>query len=123
MPISGDFDGALREVTAWLEEFRSLAARSTPFLTLCLSGYAQLAFAKGDPDRVALLEGAAEDLRGRRPTGMAASAASGGRSGSPGPPQARPGQFDQAFSTGSGLTQRDAVGIVQDRRSSGTQAH
>jgi predicted ATPase len=44
----------------------STAARSTPFfVTLCLAGYAQLAFADGDPDRAALLEGAAEGLRQR----------------------------------------------------------
>ena len=44
----------------------SMAARSTPFfVTLCLAGYAQLAFADGDPDRAALLEGAAEGLRRR----------------------------------------------------------
>jgi hypothetical protein len=41
--------------------------RSTPFVTLCLAGYAQLAFADGDPDRAALLEGAAEGLRRRFP--------------------------------------------------------
>ena len=35
----------------------SMAARSTPFVTLCLAGYGQLAFADGDPDRAALLEG------------------------------------------------------------------
>ncbi len=202
LPISGDFDGALRQVTASLEEFRgqdepvftamaaftagsvhtalghydhalrylreardlaersggtwvsagsrvqlgilnvlrgrpdearalldealdlSLAARSTPFVTLCLSGYAQLAFAEGDPNRAALLEGAAEGLRGR--VGLRAwphlrrvEADLIGqvrhRLGS--------GQFDQTFSAGSGLTQRDAVAIVRDGRSSGTQAH
>ncbi len=43
----------------------SMAARSPPFVTLCLAGYAQLAFADGDPDRAALLEGAAEGLRRR----------------------------------------------------------
>ena len=31
------------------------------------------------------------------------------------------GQFDQAFSAGSGLTQREAVAIVRDQRSAGTQ--
>jgi hypothetical protein len=36
-------------------------------------------------------------------------------------PRLGPGQFDQAFSAGSGLTQRDAEAIVQDRRGSGTQ--
>jgi predicted ATPase len=99
----------------------SLAARSTPFVTLCLSGYAQLAFAEGDPDRAALLEGAAEGLRGRV--------------GLPAWPHLRrveadlvaqvrhrlgPGQFDEAFSAGSGLTQRDAVAMVQDRPAGGT---
>ena len=34
-------------------------------MTLCLAGYAQLAFADGDPDRAALLEGAADGLRRR----------------------------------------------------------
>jgi hypothetical protein len=29
-------------------------------------------------------------------------------------------RFDQAFSNGSGLTQRDAVAIVQDQRGAGT---
>ena len=67
----------------------SLAARSTPFVTLCLSGYAWLASAQDDPGRAALLEGAADGLRRRvRPGSLAASAAGGGRSGSPGPPQA-----------------------------------
>ena len=58
--------GRLDEARALLDEALdlSLAARSTPFVTLCLSGYAQLALAEGDPDRAALLEGAAEGLRG-----------------------------------------------------------
>jgi hypothetical protein len=34
-----------------------------------------------------------------------------------------PSQFDQAFSAGSGLTQREAVAIVRDQRSAGTQTH
>ena len=101
----------------------SLAARSTPFVTLCLSGYAQLALAEGDPDRAALLEGAADGLRRRV--------------GQPAWPHLRrveadlvaqarhrlgPGQFDQAFSAGSRLTQRQAVAIVQDQRGAGTPA-
>lgn len=102
-----------------------LAARSTPFVTLCLSGYAQLASAEGDPDRAALLESAAEGVRGR------ASAYRHGRIWdrveSDLVAQVRhrlgPGQFDQAFCAGSGLTQRGAVAIVQDWRSCGTQAN
>ena len=59
--------GSLDEARPLLAEAldRSLAARSTSFVTLCLAGYAQLAFADGDPDRAALLEGAAEGLRRR----------------------------------------------------------
>ena len=43
----------------------SLAARSTPFVTLFLAAHAWLALAEGDPERAALLEGAAEGLRRR----------------------------------------------------------
>jgi ATP/maltotriose-dependent transcriptional regulator MalT len=99
----------------------SLAARTTPFVTLCLAGSAQLAFADGDPDRAALLAGAADGLRRRV--------------GQPAWPHLRrveadliarvnrtlgEDRFDQAFSAGSRLTQRDAVAIVQDQRSTGT---
>ncbi len=117
--------GSLDEARPLLDEAMalSLAARSTPFVTLCLSGYAQLALAEGDPDRAALLEGAAEGLRRRV--------------GLPAWPHLRrveadlvaqvrhrlgPGQFDQAFSAGSRLTQRQAVAIVQDQRGAGTPA-
>jgi tetratricopeptide (TPR) repeat protein len=117
--------GSLDEARALLDEALelSLAARSTPFVTLCLSGYAQLASAEGDPDQAALLEGAAEGLRRRV--------------GLPAWPHLRrveanlvaqvrhrlgPGRFDQAFSAGSRLTQRQAVAIVQDQRGTGTPA-
>ena len=100
----------------------SLAARSTPFVTLCLAGYARLAFADGDPERAALLEGAAEGLRRRV--------------GLPAWPHLRPAEadlaaqvrqklgaakFDQVFSAGSALTQRQAVAMVQDEDGTGTQ--
>ena len=83
--------GSLDEARPLLEEAldRSLAARSTPFVTLCLAGYAQLAFADGDPDRAALLEGAAEGLRRR--VGLSAwphLRRIGGRAGGSGPPEA-----------------------------------
>jgi predicted ATPase len=95
----------------------SLATRSTPFVTLCLAGFAQLALAEGNPDRAALLEGAADGLRRRV--------------GLPAWPHLRrveaelvarvhrtlgDSRFDQAFSAGSVLTQRDAVAIVRDQR-------
>jgi len=114
--------GRLDEARTLLDEAldMSLAARSTPFVTLCLSGYAQLASAEGDPDLAALLEGAADGLRRRV--------------GQPAWPHLRrleadlvtqtrhrlgPDQFDQAFSAGSRLTQRQAVAIVQDQRGAG----
>ena len=44
---------------------QSVDARSTPFITLCLSGLARLALSEGDPERAAFLEGAADGLRRR----------------------------------------------------------
>jgi predicted ATPase len=100
----------------------SLAARSTPFMTVCLAAHAWLALAEGEPERAALLEGAAEGLRHRV--------------GLPAWPLLRrveadlvtqvrqrlgAGQFDQAFSAGSALTQREAIAIVRDQRGTGTQ--
>ncbi len=115
--------GSLDEARPLLAEAldRSLAARSTSFVTLCLAGYAQLAFADGDPDRAALLEGAAEGLRRR--VGLRAwphlrrveadlVAQVRRRLGA--------ARFDQAFSAGSGLTQQQAVAIVRDQRGTGT---
>jgi len=118
--------GSLSEARPLLNEAldQSLAARSTPFVILCLAAYAWLAFAEGDPERAARLEGAAQGLRRRV--------------GLPAWPHLRrveadlvakvrqrlsPSQFDQAFSAGSGLTQREAVAIVRDQRSAGTQTH
>jgi hypothetical protein len=91
-------------------------------VTLCLTGYAQLAFADGDPQRAALLEGAADGLRRR--VGLRAwphlrrleadlVAQARQRLG-----EAR---FDQVFSAGSRLTQRQAVDIVRDQPGTGTQ--
>ena len=102
----------------------SLAARSTTYVTLCLAGYAQLAFSDGDPERAARLEGAAEGLRRRV--------------GLPAWPHLRPMEgelaarvrhklggirFDQAFSAGSRLTQQQAVATVREQRGTGTQTH
>ena len=110
--------GRLDEARALLSEALdlSLAARSTPFVTLCLSGYAQLALADDDPGRAALLQGAAESLRRR--VGLPAwphlrrvendlAARVRARLGS--------SQFDDAISAGHALTQRDAVAIVKNR--------
>jgi tetratricopeptide (TPR) repeat protein len=116
--------GRLDEARALLEEALelSLAARSTPFVTLCLAAYARLALAEGDPERAAQLKGAAEGLRQR--VGLPAW-----------PDQRRleeelvtqirqklsTAQFDQAFSAGFGLTQRQAVDIARGQRGTGPQ--
>jgi tetratricopeptide (TPR) repeat protein len=116
--------GRLDEARALLNEALdlSLAARSTPFVTLCLAAYAWLALAEGDSERAARLKGAAEGLRQRV--------------GLPAWPDLRrleeelvaqvrqklgATQFDEAFSIGSGLTQRQAVDIARDQRGTGTQ--
>ena len=116
--------GKLDEAQVLLDEALdlSLAARSTAFVTLCLAGYAWLAFSDGDPARAARLEGAAEGLRRR--LGLAAwphlrkveaelVARVRQRLG-----EAR---FDQAFTVGSGLTQQQAVAMVRNRRGAKTQ--
>ena len=117
--------GDLRQARTLLNEALelSLAASITSGVTLCLAAYARLALAEGDPGRAALLAGAVEELRRRPglrvwPTLRRAEAemvaeirqALGAE------------QFDQAFSTGARLTQRDAVAIVQDQRGPSTQA-
>jgi predicted ATPase len=115
--LQGRLDDARALLDAALD--LSLAARSTPFVTLCLVGHAQLALARGDLDQAALLEGAAEGLRRR--VGLPAwphlrrveadlVARLQQRLGS--------SRFDRAFAAGSALTQRDAVAIVQ--KQSGT---
>jgi hypothetical protein len=116
--------GRLDQAQALLDQALdlSLAARSTPFVTLCLAAHAWLALAEGDPERAALLEGAAEGLRRRvglptwpllRQVEAELVAQVRQRLGA--------GQFDQAFSAGSALTQREAVAIVRNRRGTGTQ--
>jgi len=112
--------GRLEDARPLLDEALdlSMAAHSALFfVTLCLAGYAQLAFADGDPDRAALLEGAAEGLRRRvglpawphlrRVEGELVARVRRRLGGS---------RFDQAFSAGSGLTQREAIAIVRDQR-------
>jgi predicted ATPase len=98
----------------------SLAARSVQFVSQCLAAFAQLAMAEGDPEQAALLEGAAQGLRQR--VGLLAW------------PMLRPGEtelvaqgrqtlgadrFDQAFASGSRLSQHEAAATVRDRRSTG----
>jgi predicted ATPase len=117
--------GRLDEAKELLSEALSLslASRSTPFVALTLAAYARLEFAEGDPEQAARLEGAAEGLRKR--SGLQAW------------PMHRQGeadlvaqirqtlgarQFDQAFSAGTRLSQREAVAAVRDRSGTGTGA-
>jgi ATP/maltotriose-dependent transcriptional regulator MalT len=59
--------GRLEEAQALLDEAltMSLATHSTRNVTLSLAAFAQLALVEGDPERAALLAGAAEGLRRR----------------------------------------------------------
>jgi predicted ATPase len=115
--------GRLEQARRLLDEALdlSLNARSTAFVTLCLAAQARLASGEGDPERTALLEGAADGLRRR--VGLRAW------------PMLRPTQtelmarvrqvlgadrFDQAFSAGSRLNQREAVAAIRSSR--GTDA-
>jgi predicted ATPase len=101
----------------------SLAARSTVFVTLCLVGYAALAFGEGDPERAARLEGAAEGLRQRAGLRVWPTLRHSEDELVAEVRQALGGsKFDQAFSAGSRLTQRQAVAIVRDQPSTATQA-
>jgi tetratricopeptide (TPR) repeat protein len=99
----------------------SLAARSTPFVTFCLAGYAWLALADGDQERAARLEGAADGLRRRvglrawpNLRRLEADLVAKVRQ------QLGADRFDQAFSDGSRLTQRQAVAIARDQPGTGT---
>ena len=113
---------SMRPGRCWRRRWTGAWRPAPSFVTLCLAGYAQLAFADGDPDRAALLEGAAEGLRRR--VGLRAwphlrrveadlVAQVRQRLGA--------ARFDQAFSAGSGLTQQQAVATVRDQRRTGTQ--
>ena len=59
--------GRLEQARTLLDEGLglSLAAHNTRNVTLCLTAFARLALAEGDPERAALLAGAAEGLRQR----------------------------------------------------------
>ena len=79
-------------------------------------------WAEGDLERAARLKGAADGLRQRvglpawphlRKVEAELVAQVRQRLGA--------GRFDQAFTAGSGLTQREAVAIVRDQRSARTQ--
>jgi predicted ATPase len=108
--------GRAEEARALLDEALSLslAARSTRSVTLCLTAFARWALVAGDPERAALVAGAAEGLRRR----------AGLRTW----PMLRQGEaelaaqvrqalgadhFDQVSATGARLTQRDALAAAR----------
>jgi hypothetical protein len=93
----------------------SLAIYFTGNVSLCLIAYARLALAVGDPDRAALLAGAAEGIRRR--AGLGAW------------PMLRQAEaalmdqirqalsidgFEQTYEAGTRLSQREAVAAVRD---------
>jgi ATP/maltotriose-dependent transcriptional regulator MalT len=89
----------------------SLAAHSTRSVTLCLGTFARLAFVEGDPERAALLAGAAEGLRRR--VGLQAWPLRRGKEAELAAQlRQAPGadRFDQVSAAGSRLTQREGGG-------------
>ncbi len=102
----------------------SLAARSTRSVTLCLTAFARLALMEGDPQRAALLAGAAEGLRRR--VGL-----------QPWPLMRRveaelvaqvrqalgADRFDQPYAAGSRLSQQEAVAAVRARLGGTVPSH
>jgi tetratricopeptide (TPR) repeat protein len=100
----------------------SLAIRNIRNVTLCLAAFAQLAFAEGDPERAALLAGAAEGLRGR--AGLRTWPTLRWREAEL-VTQVRQAlgddRFAQALAAGSGLSQQEAVNAIRNRPTDGTQ--
>jgi predicted ATPase len=94
----------------------SLAIRSIRNVTLCLDAFAQMTFAEGDPERAALLAGAAEGLRRR--TGFTTWPTMR-REGAGLAAQIREAlgddRYDQAFAAGTRLSQQEAVAAIRDQ--------
>jgi predicted ATPase/class 3 adenylate cyclase len=100
----------------------NLAVRLTQGVTLCLAAFAQLAFAEGDPERAALLAGAAEGLRSRAGLRTWPMLRRGEADLVTQIRQALgDGRFGQAFAAGSALSQQQAVAAVRDRPGDRTQ--
>ena len=125
--ILGVVRGQLDEAKGLLDEALSLslASRSTPFVALTLAAYARLAVRRRRPGA-----GGAAGRRGRRACVSEAACRRGRCSGAGEAElvaqirQALDAQrFDQAFSAGTRLSQREAVAAVRDRSGTGTGAH
>ena len=117
--------GRLGDASALLDEglALSLAARSTRSVTLCLAAFAQLALVEGNPERSALVAGAAEGLRRRAALGIWPLLQRGDAELVA---QVRlalgADHFDEVFAAGAQLTQQEAVAAVRDRHGSGIRA-
>ena len=90
-------------------------------MTLCLAAFAQLALVEGDPERAALLAGAADGLRRR--VGLQAWPLLR-REEAELAAQVRQAlgedRFDQVFAAGSRLSQREAVAAAGNQRGAST---
>jgi hypothetical protein len=111
--------GRLEEARAQLDEALelSMAARSTRSVTLCLAAFAHLAFAAGEPERAALLAGAAEGLR--RQVGLRSwPMLRRGEAELVAQPHRALGadRFEGVFAAAARLSQREAVAAAQSRR-------
>jgi len=116
--------GQLEEARKQLDEALelSLAIRVIRNVTRCLAGFAQLAFAEGDPARAALLAGAAEGLRRRAgfstwPTVRRGEAQLVAQIRQ----ELGDDQFGEVFAAGSRLSQQEAVAAIRDRPGNHTE--
>jgi tetratricopeptide (TPR) repeat protein len=119
LPITGDVDGALREVAASLQELRG---QDEPvFTAIAAFGAGSLETALGRHEDASRHLREARDLAQR----FGGDWLTAGCQAELGILAVRQhlgaGQFDQAFTAGSALTQRDAVAIIQNKRDTGTQ--
>jgi len=95
---------------------RSLATDNTYNVILCLVAFAQLTLAEGDPDRAALLAGAASSLRRRAGLQVFTSLTGEVQMVAQIRQALEADRFDQAFGAGSRLGQQEAVAAVRDHR-------
>jgi predicted ATPase len=100
---------------------RSVEAHSTRSVTLCLTAFARLTFAEGDPEQAALLAGAAGGLQrrvGLRPWPMLRQ---GEAELIDQIRQAQdPDRFSKMTEAGSGLSQQEAVAAIRRQYGAGT---
>jgi predicted ATPase len=99
----------------------SLSTHSTRGVTLCLAAFARWALAAGDPQWAALVAAAAEGLRRRAGIKTWPALRQGEAEVVAEVRQALgDARFDQVFTAGARLTQREAVAAARDRHSAST---